>query len=599
MNQVKTKLNKNLLFLAEKKTMKTKTLKILLIVLLILALVAVGVVLYLERNAGKLADRYFRQVYAESELSQVYDIEYDNIEVSLLSGKVNLVGLKVMPALEFFSSKLALRLKHPVVFEIEADRISVTGLLKNLSINPGDISVKAVDIQRPAIKMITHLTEDEKQMTRKKDVPSVHDSINLKSTAPHLSLSRFAISKGSFEMIDRLRERSNLKIGEISLDINNIDLATDNVDLANVLKEIGQISLRLGNIVYPTPDGFYELNLKELGFDLQQAALTAKGFNLIPKYDKREFGRLFGKQTDRMDLGVEHVKIEGIDIPKWVENSAVWIKSVHVDGVDFDIYRDKNVPRDFTVFPKLPHQALAALEMEVNVEVIHINNAGVWYQELILGSDTAGDIPLKNLQATVRNATNVESVQKAAGTMQWEVSGEIFGEGHFEVLVDFAANHEDGEFSFEGKVNEMDMRLFNHMLVPNEHIRIDDGRIISKRFTVNAGRDHSTGEMMLEYEDLKITILKELEDHQLRERALLSAVANTAIRMFNRDKLDATAGTAHIYFERDKNKSIFNYMVKSLLSGIKASVVPGQNISPEERLEQMEKKSRRNSRRKS
>jgi hypothetical protein len=573
--------------------MKTRLLKILTIFLLALAVVVIGAIFYLEISAGKLADRYFQQVYAESELNHVYDIAYDKIEVSILSGKVNLIGLQVKPRQTFFSADLTLRLKHPVVFEIEVEKIFVSGLLKNLTIDQSSVSARSVEIHSPDIKMISHLSDDEKLLISSKDIQPVHDSIALKSVALHVFLSHFAVTKGRFEMIDRKLDQSNLKIGEISLDINNIDLATGNLDLVNVLKEIDLMSLQLGNIVYPTPDGFYELHLKEIGFDLQPSALLARGFNLVPIYDKQEFGRLFGKQTDRMDLAVEQVKLDGIDILKWLESKAIWVQSVHVDGVDFDIFRDKGVPRDYSVFPKLPHQALAGLGMDVHVEVIHITNAGVWYQELMAGSDTAGDVPLKNLQATVRNATNVESVLKTKGPMKWEVSGEVFGEGHFEVLVDFASDYESGEFSFEGKVNEMDMRLFNHILIPNEHIRIDDGRIISKRFNVNAGRDHATGEMMLEYEDLKITILKEMKNHELKERALLSVFTNTAIRMFNRDKLDATAETAHIYFERDKNKSIFNYIVKSLLSGVKAAVVPGQNVSPEERQSEQEQKERR------
>lgn len=577
--------------------MITKPLKILLVVLLILSVVVAGVVIYLERNAGKLADRYFQQVYAESELNHVYDIAYDKIEVSILSGKVSLIGLQVKPAQAFFSADLTLRLRRPVVFDIEVERISISGLLKNLSIDQGNVSARSVEIHSPDIKMISHLSDAEKLLISKKDIKPLHDSIGLQSDALHIFLSRFIVTKGSFEMIDRVLDRSNLKIGEISLDINNIDLVTDTFDLANALKNVDLMTLQLGNIVYPTPDGFYELNLKEFGFDLKHSAVVARGFNLVPTYDKRAFGRLYGKQTDRMDLAVELVKLDGIDVLTWLESEAIWVKSVHVDGVDLDIFRDKGVPRDYSVFPKLPHQALASLDMDVHVEAIHITNAGVWYQELIAGSDTAGDVPLKNLQATVRNATNVESALNAHGPMKWEVSGEVFGEGHFEVLVDFASDYESGEFSFEGKVNEMDMRLFNHMLIPNEHIRIDDGRIISKRFNVNAGRDHATGEMMLEYEDLKVTILKELKNHELKERALLSAFTNTAIRMFNRDKLDATAETAHIYFERDKNKSIFNYMVKSLLSGIKAAVVPGQNIPPEERFREMEHKERRKRRR--
>jgi hypothetical protein len=142
----------------------------------------------------------------------------------------------------------------------------------------------------------------------------------------------------------------------------------------------------------------------------------------------------------------------------------------------------------------------------------------------------------------------------------------------------------------------MEMTELNQMLVPNEYIRIDSGYMISTKFMVNASRERATGEMHLQYKDLKITLLKDKDEAGVKDRGLLSSLANATIRML---KLDSSADEnekAHIYFNRDMNKGVFNYIVKSLLSGVVASVVPGKNLTPEEYKKKQEKEERKEKR---
>lgn len=115
---------------------------------------------------------------------------------------------------------------------------------------------------------------------------------------------------------------------------------------------------------------------------------------------------------------------------------------------------------------------------------------------------------ISNGRAEVLNALNITSAQHIEKVMQWMVSGELYNQGRFDVAVGFSADHESGEFSFSGRVDEMGMDAFNQILVPQEHIRVEEGRIISNQFEVDAGTDYSTGVMNFQYENLKVAFLK-------------------------------------------------------------------------------------------
>lgn len=554
-------------------------------------LIVFVVFIFIQRNAGKLLDDYLQAYLSKSEIGQVYDIQFDEIGVSPISGKIKLKGLKIKPRDSFFTSSDSLRFRYPLLFDIEVDKILIAGLIKNLSFRPEEVSLKTIKIQSPDIKIINHLRENEKALLSSTTDQNIKEALSNQILFPHLNLKMLSISSGRFEMIDRNTNNSLVSIGRI--DVHGKDVVINSENETFALSEFfNDLSINLSEISHPTKNGFYLLSLKNIELDLASAAIRANDFKLIPQFPIKEFGVKSGKQTDRMDLSVQNIAIRQIDFDKWLAGNEIWIDEIVVHQVYLNIFRDKNVPRDLTVFPKLPHQQLAALDVGVNIGKIGIYDAEILYQELMPVADEAGVVVISDLEASLMNISNIHSAQNPDDHMQWLINGTLYKEGKFEVTVDFSADQPSGEFSFYGMMDEMNMSAFNQILVPNEHIRIDNGRVISKHFQVNASQDLATGEMMLIYEDLKITVLREMENHEIRERAFLSLISNTALRLFKRDRLDTSDNIVFIYFERDKNKSIFNFMIMSLISGLKAAIVPGQNLTPEERLKQQEREAR-------
>ncbi|NCU32340.1 MAG: hypothetical protein EOM23_05300, partial [Candidatus Moranbacteria bacterium] len=452
--------------------MKSKLLKISAIVLVLLMLIVFVVFIFIQRNAGKLLDDYLQAYLSKSEISQVYDIQFDEIGVRPISGKIKLKGLKIKPRDSFFTSSDSLRFRHPLLFDIEVDKILIAGLIKNLSFRPEEVSLKTIKIQSPDIKIINHLSENEKAFLGSKTGQNKKKALSNQILLPQLNLKILSISNGRFEMIDRNTNNSLVSIEGIDVHGNDIVIAQENETFA--LNEFfNDLTINLSEISYPTKNGFYLLSLKNIELDLARAAIKANDFKLIPQFSIKEFGVKSGKQTDRMDLSVKNIAIRQIDFDRWLAQNEIWIDEIVVHHVYLDIFRDKNVPRDLTVFPKLPHQQLAALDVGVNIGKLGIYEAEILYQELMPGAAEPGMVVLSDLEGSLLNISNIASVKNPDDHMQWMINGTLYKEGKFEVTVDFSADQPSGDFSFYGMMGEMDMSAFNQILVPNEHIRID------------------------------------------------------------------------------------------------------------------------------
>jgi hypothetical protein len=123
-------------------------------------------------------------------------------------------------------------------------------------------------------------------------------------------------------------------------------------------------------------------------------------------------------------------------------------------------------------------------------------------------------------------------------------------------------------FHMTTHVGPANLTLLNKIVEPLASVRITSGNLDS--LTLNAiGREHlSLGEMQMRYHKLQVQFLKAGEEQQRNFMTrFLSTIANTfIIRSRNENK------TGTIYFERLRDRSIFNYMIKMLMSGAGSSI---------------------------
>lgn len=559
-----------------KRKFNVKVLKIIGIILALVILITAGGLIYLDRNVEKIAEGFLEKEFKKSELSKVYEISYSNVKISLLSGKIIFEDLIISPRDSFFTAPVELRFKYLLVYKIEIPEFSVSGLTENFYLNLEEIVLEEIKFNNPVITMIDHLTVDEKKLAKAQAESIVADSAQKKKELGAFSLSGFSVKNGNFKFFSKIKNKTIVKAGKINIEIINLKLSPGQIVQTLVTETFEAAYLSFGEVSYPLENGFYTVEVDEVLNNVGERKIILNGLKLKPQFDKSEFGKKFGKQTDRIDLAVSAIEIDGFDPEKLIFENEINIKNILIDELVLNAYRDKNVPFDYSHFPKYPQQSLAALNMGLNIKKIEIKNSSVLYEQLAEDADIPGEVPISNLYATITNVSNITNVIREKGPMNWDIQANFFEAGLLELEVLFTKNIDSPDFSFKGKMGEMDMKAFNSMIENTENLRIDHGIINSMTFKAVANEDFAEGELVLKYDSLRITGLKKISEKEKEELGFLSALANVVIRSFNPSKKSSEEPEpVTIFFERDKNKGIFNYLAKSIISGIKVTIVPG------------------------
>jgi hypothetical protein len=549
-----------------------KFFKVLGIILAVLLLIIAGALIYINYNAETIADKMLTKYYQEQPISKVYDISYSDINIDLLSISVVFHDLKIKPRQSFFDGSDSLRLSHPVVFDAEIEKLSVNGLARNLSFNLKKIHLGTVRITNPHIVMIEHLTDVEKQAAKEMQKSKKADTASSDQKIKGITIHSFVLTDGSFSRMLRPQNLELASVGDIDVTIRKIDVPFDKVAETFAADAFARTDIHLGAISYQLPKGFYQLKAADVSINGGDSIITIKDFELIPLFDKKEFGWKVGKQTDRMELQVAMLEIRDFDLGKFVANDTIHIRNIIIDEAKLVAYRDKNVPFDHAQRPLLPQQMLAALPMLVDVEKVEVRNADILYQQLNPGANAVGEVPIERLYGTVYNVTNIKSVISRRGAMMWDVQAVFFDKGKMKVEIMFPKNIESADFSFTATMESMPANGFNQFVVPTEGMKVEEGTINSLWLKADAGGESATGLMVLNYANLKVALLKDKSEKSPEKNKILSFVANVVIKTSNQNPAD----TAVMYFERNKEKAIFDYLAKTVMSGLKATMLPGK-----------------------
>ena len=570
----------------------SKALKITGIVIGVLLLILAGVVIYLDMNAEKIAEDLLEKEYQDTEISRVYEIGYGNIRLSLFTGDLVIKDLEIKPRASFYEAGDSLRLAFPLVFSVRVPRLSISGINENLSLQLEKVELEKISFSRPDITMIDHLTKSEKNRAKQMAKKATADT-SAKTQLKKIMLDHFILSKGKFTFVNRLKNREVFTAGQIDVDINGIELEPGHIVRALVTRTFQNAEIRVADIEYPVPNGFYEIRLGEVVNNSGERSIEIHDFELIPKYDKFDFGKEWGKQTDRMEVKLPLLRVEGLDTEKLAFDNAVIIDRILIEELYLNAFRNKNIPFDYSRYPDYPQQALAKLDMDLNVKKLEIKKSKVLYEEVQEGGHTPGQVPISDIYGTITNISNMPQVIRKSGPMRWDLQGKFFDAGLLKLNVNFTSDINAPDFTFNGTMSDMDMAAFNSMTEPAAHIRITEGEIDSLTFQADAGPDFSEGIILMKYQQLEIKPLGKNASDESNEKSFLGAIANMVIHKNNPPSGgNKDAKHADIFFKRDVHKSIFNYLAKSLISGIKHTILPNLS-SPKKQYEREQRREER------
>ncbi len=558
-----------------------KAAKYLAISIIIIALFIVAVHVFVDLFENEIADFFVKKI--EKKSGGLYSIKYESVDLNFFKRSIHIKNLSVNLDEEILNKIQAESDKKRTLFRtvlpvLNIEGISILNLIFTKSLNINEVSMKDGELVIIKIKKNKNKKNrsDNKIKMKNAGADADSDADADDRAKKKLKFVKSTFIKGlkvdntSFTIIQPSREDPILTIPDGSLILSNLKIFRKGNSYPKTYFSFksGESTLKDPTLFFK--NGFYKLKAKELVFSKSGSFISIHHLEWIPRYKRYHFSRRKGYRISRHSLKIDKVIFEGIHFNDFFENQRFYSRLLTVENSEFDIFRDKNMPKNpRPKEKKFPQQLLRELKFKLRIDHINVSNGQIVYTELPKGGKKLGKIFFTDIQAHLKNVTNYPGLLEKKISLVMTAAAKLMGKSIFRTKLTIPINNKKNLFTFSGSLEKTDLKIFNSMLENNFHIRFGSGIVNKLNFSARADNNRATGGMKLLYKNLKISIFEKEGEH--KKRKIFSFLANTVIRTHN-PKPGKPLRVGKIFFKREKPISMLKYIWKSLISGGKSSI---------------------------
>lgn len=472
-----------------------------------------------------------------------YNVSYANLDIDLLSGSFTIQNTYLAP-----KDSLNQGIQTGAFGKIE--RIEVNNFSLWALLRKNQIAVSEVIIIKPDV---TLFFRKEKYDPQKDFVKPFENTI---------STGKLIIRNGEFKMLDSLQKPS-VKAANISFELTNIK-----VDSTTLKKDI---PVRYRDYAFKCDSLFFDMGkhytITANRLSTTDSKLSLENFRMIPKQSREQFTRMQPKELDQFNLSAKKISIPNLDWGYFRDTLYVHTPKITLDGVYANIYRSKEPADDYTR-KKLYSEMLRSLKFDLDVKQLDIKNTIIEYEEQLTFSKPAAKVSFSKFDAKIKNIyslTGRKNQEKFPVTVL-DVKCLFMKSSPLRVTWSFNIPDKSDAFTIMGHLQNIDTQKTDAITMPLMNARTD-GHIKEVKFTFNGNLRHGSGPFAINYDDLKVDILKK---NGKKENKIVSAIANTIVKNDSDDRLKET----HVEVDRIQHKSVFNFLWRFTEQGLKQSVLP-------------------------
>jgi hypothetical protein len=342
------------------------------------------------------------------------------------------------------------------------------------------------------------------------------------------------------------------------------------------------LSFVLHDVSLPFSDSLYRFKAKRVGFTTGGEQLFVDQWDVRPVYSRDAIAEILGHETDWMNFSGNKISFSGFDFKAFTDERKWIARHAMADQMLVNVYRDKRPPSPYNRRPKMPQQALREAPYYIRIDTATLANMSVTYEELSVDGVKPGRVFLNNMYVYAYHISN-DSADLAEGLpTRVFMDANFMGAAHLSVNVVWNAANPDNKFNYSGELAPMDATVLSPLLEDLVGIRVNSGQSKAASFRVAANEEYAEGVMKLRYNNLRVSLIDKETKKVGFGKSMTSFFANLVLVKSNNPRFLFTK-KGRMYYERDKSKSIFNYMVKTSLSGVKHSVGFSNEKPPKDR----------------
>jgi len=520
----------------------------ILIVLGLLFLILKGIEMLLESNF---------QARINSNPDRAYDFTYEDFDLHTFFKGVTLNEVRIRPLNP---------VKGGTIIIGDVDYATLKGLVWFDLLTGKTLTIREIAFEQPVFE-ITLRTDTVKKSSGSGLQDMFGDILS------RGNLQNFSIKNGSMILKEPESEKIKGQVSKINIEAN--ELETDSIKITNL------IPFKLGGLIVKIEDIKFDINeythfsLGSISYNLKEKQMSLKDLSLGYSIDWVAVSEKIGVQNDVIELSVKELSIHELEPSNnFYSHLDILARKILIDSLDIKLQRNKNLSRPADAIKPMFNGMISSIPIPVEVDSIQILNSTLTYSELGVKKDESGSISLKNIDGVIRGFTNISKKQQSKTKLEAQLTTSL--NGFASMNINLIVPYRKEAFQLSVAMGQMELNKFNPMLIPLAGVEIKSGELQKLAYNMKAGPNQSQNNLIFDYDNLHVKLIKEKENHKYKKRPIISSIADAAVKTNNfpehKNYLTATYTT-----ERNKYRSPVNYIIQGLIKGA-ARIVPGKNV---------------------
>lgn len=573
---------------------------ILRIILLSVPLILIIVALLIYFNFNKIIAVALNKAYESSLISTVYELKFENLRVNPIAGNISVFDVTLKPRenrpseYSYINSSLTL----------ETDGLVLENVDIQLLLESNKLVLKKISITKPKIALdvngnnpIFFPFRDSTNITSKEK----------KASLDSYFLEEFQLVDAEFSVTNTLKKRDftiqnfnvslhNLlidhKSGEDLIFLKHIDLSLEKfignlrddallhvsfsdfkikLDSVNLQKNLDTLiyhfkdfSVGVDTLDIQTKDSLYHVTMNSFNLSYLEKSIKLREMSFKPNVSNAVIQKNYKFQHTQFSGTIGSLNVLGVEFDTLVYANKLFVNEIALDSADVTIFKDNTKARDLNHFPVYLGQTIAAIKTPLLIKQVRATNVNILNEER-KPDKTIAKVHLTRATVEVKNITNLSSKEDLSLRADAYLADKV----KFKLGLNFS--YLKPTFTFEGALTKFNLTGINPIIQAYTPAKFTAGVADEIKFSGVAQRTSATGSLKFLYHDLKVNL--ELHDAAKWKNDVITFGANTAIHTNNPISAKAPGREVKFSIQRDMNKGFVNVIIKSMLAGMKETIV--------------------------
>lgn len=377
-------------------------------------------------------------------------------------------------------------------------------------------------------------------------------------------IKNFSIEDGRLNIYSKTKQ---LKIASVAaININVKGLKTDKKISNHIIPFKFEFMTFAFNQIESQMDSLTRLYCQNIDYNSAAKTITINQAKVYHDHSLLEVSKKVGIQKDVVQASAREIKIRDIFSASFTDEWIVNAGNMIVDSLQLVSYRNKNLPRAPDQEKPMFLSIIKAIPWQISVDTMQLKNSNLSYLEVPEDETDAAVISFDNFYASIYNFSTIQQEQKEKDKLEIDVLCQINNSGKMKARLTVPYN--DNHFWFNASISDLDALNLNQVLNPLLSIDVKKMNWHHLQITMSANKRQSNNEMIFEYDDLKLSIKDDRNQHKKFKSLLTNMLVKSRNLASKKNYVQATYFT-----RRNPYRGPFNLMWNSLRDGM-LEIVP-------------------------